>query len=377
MKNGRKRIIALLMAAFMMFTLCLAGCGNKEDEKVKDGKIEVTDLLGRTVEVPADSKSYACLGPGCLRLYSYVADTDQLAGVEDAEISWPDAGRPYTLALGTKEERAKRKVIGAGGPKNTADAEALVEAGPDVIFTKYASDKAEVDELQKKTGIPVLAISYGDETIFNDEIYKSLEMIGKVTRNEDRAKEMVNYLKSTKKDLEKRTKDVKNKPSVYLGGMSFKGSHGIESTAGDYAIFKALGADNVIDKTGAKNHVMIDKEEIINMDPDYIIIDAGGLQIIKDDYKKNPEFYNSLEAFKKGNVYLEMPFNFYYTNIDTAMADMYYVGKVLYPEQFKDINPEKKFNEITKKMLGIECYDQIAKAYHGGYQQITLESLGK
>lgn len=368
-------MIALITAVFMVFALFLTGCGAKEEKK--DGKIEVTDLLGRKVEVPADSKTYACLGPGCLRLYSYVADTDKLAGVEDAEISWPESGRPYTMALGSKEERAKRKVIGPGGPKNTADAEALIEAAPDVIFTRYASDKAEVDELQQKTGIPVLAVSYGDETIFNDDIYKSLELIGKVTRNEKRAKEMVDYLKSNQKDLHDRTKDIKDRPSVYLGGMSFKGSHGIESTAGDYAIFKAIGADNVIDKTGAKKHVMIDKEEIINLDPDYIIIDAGGLGIIRDDYKKNPEFYRSLNAFKKGHVYLEMPFNFYYTNIDTALADMYYVGKVLYPEQFKDINPEKKFNEITKKMLGIECYDRMAKEYYGGYQQITLESLAK
>ena len=36
----------------------------------------------------------------------------------------------------------------------------------------------------------------------------------------------------------------------------------------------------------------------------------------------------------------------YYNNIETALADIYYVGKVLYPEQFADIDPVEKADEI-------------------------------
>ena len=75
--------------------------------------IEVTDLAGRSVAIPAGADSFVCIGPGCLRLYCYVAEKSQLAGIEDVEKSWGQAGRPYAMALGDVEDLA---AIGPGGP---------------------------------------------------------------------------------------------------------------------------------------------------------------------------------------------------------------------------------------------------------------------
>ncbi|KZL92076.1 hypothetical protein [Clostridium magnum] len=67
-----------------------------------------------------------------------------------------------------------------------------------------------------------------------------------------------------------------------------------------------------------------------------------------------------------------MPYNFYTTNIETAIADAYYLGKVLYPEKFKDVEPEKKADEIYKAFLGKERYSEMAKNF-GGFKKITLK----
>ncbi len=48
-----------------------------------EGEYQVTDLLGRKVTIPGETSSYACIGPGSLRLYCYVADKGELAGVEN------------------------------------------------------------------------------------------------------------------------------------------------------------------------------------------------------------------------------------------------------------------------------------------------------
>jgi ABC-type Fe3+-hydroxamate transport system substrate-binding protein len=45
--------------------------------------------------------------------------------------------------------------IGLGGPNSTPEAEKLVSVQPDVIFVAYLVDRAQADELQAKTNIPV------------------------------------------------------------------------------------------------------------------------------------------------------------------------------------------------------------------------------
>lgn len=334
-----------------------------------ESEYEITDMMGRSVTIPAGADSYACIGPGALRLYCYVANDAQLAGVEDLEISSGSEGRPYAMSIPNMEELS---VIGPGGPGNAPDAEMLLTAGPDVIFTCYNTDVSSVDELQAKTGISVVALSYGEGRLFDEPVYESLQLVGRITGNEDRAEEVISYFKNIQADLAERTASVEEKPRVYLGGQSSRGAHGIESTTGAYPMFEALGAINVVKEAGIDEYIMLDKEKLLEMDPDVIILDAGGLALIQEDYTANPEFYGTLNAVKQGKVYLQMPFNYYTTNLEIALADAYYIGTVLYPEQFADIDPVAKFDEISNFFLGIDCYDKIAKQYYGGFQQVSL-----
>lgn len=373
MKKLTGRLTILLLVLALMLALCSCSTSNQAAETTptpeEKADFEVTDILGRTVSIPGETGSYACIGPGCLRLYCYVADTAKLVGVEDLEISNVSAGRPYALAI---ENLSEMKVIGPGGPGNAPDAELLFAADPDVIFTMYNSDASTVDELQDKTGIPVVALSYGDAEVFDEAIYESLTLIGKITGNEERAGEVVQYIKDIQTDLNNRTKDIADRPSVYLGCQSNRGNHGIESTVGNYVLFDALNIRNAAQEAGIPEYASIEKEQILEMDPDIIIIDAGGYSILTDDYSSNPEFYNSLAAVKNSKMYMQMPYNWYSTNLEIAMADAYYIGSVVYPDAFSDVDIEARFNEISDFMLGIQCYKEVADTYYGGYQQVEL-----
>lgn len=64
-------------------------------------------------------------------------------------------------------------------------------------------------------------------------------------------------------------------------------------------------------------------------------------------------------------MYSQLPYNNYSTNIDIAVADAYYLGKVVYPDQFKDIDQEKKADEIFQKLLGKPLYSRMAKDFVG------------
>ncbi|MGB9792797.1 MAG: iron ABC transporter substrate-binding protein, partial [Thermacetogeniaceae bacterium] len=322
--------------------------------------------------IPVPAKRVVAIGPGALRLVCYAGGADKVVGIENMEKQQP-AGRPYILA---HPELKSLPTIGQGGPDSTPDAEKLVSVKPDVIFVAYLVDKAKADELQEQTKIPVVVLSYGNQVPFDEDVYRSLRLIGEIIGEERRAEDVVAYLKKCQEDLRQRTKDIpeEKKPTVYVGALGMKGVHGIESTAARYGPFVAIGARNVVDETGREGSLMIEKEKLLAWDPEIVFIDEGGLSLVRDDYKKNRQFYQSLRAFRNGMVYGQMPFNYYTTNIDTAIADAYYAGKVIFPDRFQDIDPAKKADEIYSFLLGKPLYQQMAKDF-GGFIKIDLAKL--
>ena len=369
-----KKRILLLAISIILVLATLSACSNNskstEEDDSKEAK-NVTDLLGREVEIPAGVEKFVAIGPGALRLYCYVADISKLVGIEELETK-DQIGRPYIYA---NQDLASLPIIGSGGPGNAPDPERILESEPDVIFTMYNAEVSDVDDLQNKTGIPVVAMSYGVNEVFTPEVNQSLELIGEVTGNEDRAREVVDYFAELQNDLEERVSDISEdkKPPVYMGGQGMRGAHGIESTSGNFSLFEILKARNVVAEAGIHEYIMLDKEKLLEIDPEIIFIDGGGLALVNEDYAVNKEYYQGLQAFKNNKVYMNMPYNAYYTNLGIAIADAYYMGTIMYPEEFSDINIEEKYDEIKTKLLGSSDYIAMADAYFGGYQNLKFE----
>jgi len=330
---------------------------------------KITDLVGRTVEVPKEIGRIVCAGPGALRLIVYLNANDKVIGVEDAEKRWGSSGRPYAMAHTELEDLPS---IGPGGPGKLPNIEALIELSPDIVFMTYV-DIRTADNIQSKTNIPVVVLSYGELATFGKPVFKSLELAGKILGKKQRAEKVINFIKGIQEDLRARTEGIpdEEKPTVYVGGIGYEGAHSIESTEANFPPFSLVHARNVVDELGGWHH-FIDKEKLLEWDPDVIFIDEGGFQMVKQNYQKNPELYRSLKAFKNGDVYGTLPFNFYTTNIGTALADAYYVGKILYPDTFKDIDPKGKADKIYTFLVGKPVYDDMKKAF-GGFKRIDLE----
>lgn len=383
MINMKKSWIIVLIVALSLF---VTACGtdsqndNENENKMETGDVEdeediedvdvstepqiikIVDTLGREVEIPKNSERFVNVGVGSLRLYTYVGPLDKLVGVEQNETE-DQKGVPYSLL--NREYFRTLPIIGLGGPRNAADPEAILVSSPDVIFNTYATDVASADELQEKTGIPVVVLSYGDVDVFNDDIYYSLNLIGEITGEEERAAEVIDLLKGYHDDLTERASKVseEDRPRVYVGALGNKGRQGIESTRGDYMLTNILNVTNVADETGQKGSFFIDKEQLIEWDPDYIFIDTDGYDLVQEDYNKNPELYDSLTAVKEERLYAQLPYVLLMTNLDTAIADVYNMGKVLYPDEFSDIDPAAKADEIYLNLLGQTFYQEMADDY--------------
>ncbi|PAV10488.1 iron transporter [Methanosarcina spelaei] len=351
------------------------------DKAAESGELTFTDGFGREVTIPESVEQVVCSGAGCLRYLVYLQAQDYVVGVDSIEKEKSEVeGRPYVLA---NPQLKDYPLIGEFRGKD--DPEKIIAINPQVILKTGASgqptatNSADAEALQNKTGIPVVMFPYG--SLKNEEqkaqMYSSLRIMGKVVDKQERAEEIINYINATMKDLENRTADIpeSERKTVYVGGVSSAGAHGIISTEPAYAPFLWVNAKNVAAGMGT-DHADIAKEALIDWDPEYIFIDVGTLQLGNEGAVgelKNDTSLAGLSAVKNKKVYGVIPYNYYSTNYESVLANAYFIGKVLYPDRFKDIDPEAKADEIYTFFLGKPLYSEINGQYGNlGFKAIPI-----
>ena len=345
--------------------MCCAVFGLLVSAAVGDTSLTFTDMAGRKVTTPVDPGRIVCLGPGALRLVVYLQAQGKVVAVEDMEKAKP-GGRPYRHANPGFQQLPS---CGPGGPaaiNKKPDMEKILAAAPQVIFVTYM-EAALAEEVQKTLQIPVVVLSYGSFATFDETVFDALKIAGKVLNREKRAEAVVGYFESLRDDLHARTARIPAEriPGVYVGGIGFRGFQGIDSTEQQYIPFDWVRARNVAQglPAASASHTFVDKETLLRLNPDVIFIDGGGLGLVQDDYAKKTDYYSSLKAFADRKVYSLLPFNWYTTNVGTALADAYAIGKILYPDAFADIDPEQKCDEIYTYLVGRPVYARMKKDY--------------
>jgi iron complex transport system substrate-binding protein len=333
--------------------------------------VVVTDILGRNVTLPGKVERVVAIGPGMLRLVCYLNATNLLAGVEESETRWGFTGRDYAMVYG--EAFKGLPAVGPGGPGKPPAPELIIAAKPDVIImSRLYCDFYDPDRLQREVNATVIVMDYGPAGQLDVEgICNALTTLGKALNREGRAKQLIDFIRSLRNDLNERTKDVSSRPKVYVGAVSFKGPQPFTSTQSPMPTLVLLNTPSIADRYArAGGFVSLDFEAIITEQPDVIFIDENNLQTVKMDFDKDPNKYLQLKAFKEGRVYGTLPYNYYHTNIATALADAYYIGKVLYPDRFEDVDPERKADEIFQAFLGKPIYRAYAEAF-GGFKCLS------
>lgn len=355
------------------------GITTNTEELTESAGTTITDGFGRDVTVPENVESVVCSGAGSLRYLVYLQAQDRVVGVDSLEKKESEVeGRPYALA---NPQLKDYPLIGEF--RGNDDPEKIIVINPQVVLKAgttgqpSATNAAEADTLQDKTDIPVVSFPYG--SLKNEEqkaeMYSSLRIMGEVVGKQERAEEIIAYIEATLADLENRTADIPEaeRKTVYVGGVSSAGAHGIISTEPAYPPFLWVNANNVAAGMGA-DHADIAKEALVDWDPEYIFIDIGTLQLGNEGAigeLKTDTSLKGLSAVKNGNVYGVIPYNFYSTNYESVLANAYFVGKVLYPDRFEDIDPEAKADEIYTFFLGKPVFSDLNSQYNDtGFKQV-------
>ncbi|MBY4797196.1 ABC transporter substrate-binding protein [Collinsella sp. AGMB00827] len=373
-----KRILVVGLA-LLVALVALPGCMPNKQEHPGSGSggheqtstRVITDAAGREVELPARVEKIVPLG-NTPRMIVYLGLAKKAVGIGGLQ---RENITPLTAyAYATKDLWADLTIVGTDAAGATDYyPEQIMSVQPDVILCTYTAELA--DEIQSKTGIPTVAVPQG--TLYQKDYEQAFRLIGEVCDVKDRAEEVITYISESLADLNKRTSNVPDaeKPSVLGAAATFKGPHGIDGVYIDYPVFTAIHAKSVADGlkvSGSAIATIVDKEQILGWDPDILFLDAGNLKLVRKDLAENPDFYTKLSAYNSGEIYQYPNSTSYFSNVEISIANSYYVGSIIYPEQFRDVDVKKKASEIFEFFLGDPDYLSKLKEAGYGYGKVEL-----
>jgi iron complex transport system substrate-binding protein len=332
----------------------------------------ITDALGRQLSVPHPAERVICSGAGCLRLLTYLGAQDRIVAVDSIELSGsPIDARPYAIA----NPRFKSyPLFGEFRGHDNPELIAALDPQPQVIFKTFAGRGGDPGQLQTKTGIPVVALEYGNLTYAREDLNRSLRLMANVLGQKWRAEAVISFFDTLTEDLRQRTQDIPQdqRPSSYIGGLGQSGPHGLQSTEPAFAPFVFTHTPNVAAPPASQTplaHATVAKEQIVFWDPQVIFLDVATLRLgaganARDQLQTEPAF-QGLQAGRAGRVYGLFPNNSYNQNFEAVLANAYYVGKVLYPERFEDVDPIAKAEEISVFLNGGPAFEALNEQFGG------------
>jgi iron complex transport system substrate-binding protein len=222
--------------------------------------------------------------------------------------------------------------------------------------------------------IPVFAVNADIELYDPQQFYQQLRKLGKVLDKQNRAEELIEGIDAALSDIESRTARVENPERAYAGGMMFYGPADLLRTTGDYLPFDLTGSKNVMPGNPANNRqpYMTSLEDLIAAAPDYAFIDAANVNLSKSGFMQHRNVLEErVPAFAKRQVYTTLVYKYYGTNWENQLINVYYVGKVLYPELYSDIEIEEKAEEIWKLFFNESLdYDSVVSRQKTGLGRV-------
>jgi len=381
MKALRKKIFFIFLAIFICFASCVRQNSqySAKEELRPIRTFEQWEKYQQLGLVPKTIERIYCSG-GTLRLTVYLQSADRVIATDGNErLEWNRAGMKAYLAA--HPELAALPIAGESSGRDNPELLLSLEKPPQLIFKADTGAGYDPDELTRRTGIPVVLVPMRGITVGRAEFDAGLRLMGAAIDKRQRAEDVIAFFDKEIAELKSRTANVeeKSKPTVYVGGVSYNGSHGFNSSEAGYPPFDLVNArsclqENKDDPILGNRHRILAKEKILEWNPDILFLDLGtlnlenasGLSELRTDVS-----YRSLTAVRRGEIYTLLPNTFYFVNHDAVLANAWFIGKTLYPARFTDIAPPQKADEIFTFLVGKPVFQQLNQ----GLQNLALRKV--
>ncbi|EAJ5193664.1 ABC transporter substrate-binding protein [Campylobacter jejuni] len=333
-------------------------------------EIVVKDVLDREVKLNLPAKRIA--------LGFYYTDFLAVGGVKSldkvvgfSKAVWTD-WTPASWELYSKTLPQLNSIADFGEVEvGTFSVEKVLSLKPDLlILAAWQYQVLEFDlEPIIEANIPIIVLDYNKEKV---ELHaKSTELLGVITGEEKRAKELIDFYKNTANEVASRIEKAQlPKPKIYI---EF-GNKGPNETGFTYgkdmwgALIDLAGGENIATPF-VKQWAPINPEQVIVSKPDVIMIAGRETELKKNQEAMvmgfnidEKEALKRLEAYKNRPGWSALPaikdnklYGLYMgasrTLADAAMIQ--YIAKALYPSLFEDIDPIQTYINFHKNYLPV------------------------
>lgn len=333
------------MSLVILFSLSLTACSA---ETPTPATRTVTDLIGRTVEVPDKVEKVATLvGPSYDKLFM-LGEKDKVAMVGFEQSPWAHHLNP------------ELDNIPAATNAKSPNIEELIKLDIDVVFTW---DTAEPLEAMSNAGIPALAALASSTAPNSTEMYfqamkEEVNLYAQVLgpNAQTRAAKYCEYLDEVIERVTSVTSklDDNEKPKVYyVRGPEILSTHGKYSNTRWYV---ETAGGNMVSKDLEQLIAPVDVEQVIAWDPDIIMM--GRLN--STEPIMNDPAWSTITAVKTNRVYVN-PYGMFYWDFGAeGPLFLMYLAKTFHPDKFVDINMVEEVKDFYSKFYDSTITDEQA-----------------
>lgn len=250
-------------------------------------------------------------------------------------------------------------VIGKG--QSSLNYEKIIDLAPEALITPRNSSYLKDIEQLSSAGIKVIVVTGWD----NSNMPKQIEILGKIFNNRKGAEKLIKFYNENLELIKNRVAKVKNKKTIYWEyGSPFTTAIPGTSNDGWVSMMRNAGGISIFDDPSIKGKT-INPEKILLDDPDIIIKTTSGSALKNTGIYTSPskeEFssiakemverdgWKDLKAVKNKDLYITTGFC---AGGLGKLVGVAYTAKWLYPEELKDVDPDKIFTEWME-MQGVE-----------------------
>jgi len=324
-------------AIVLLLTILLCSCGGENAPAGGQNMRTITDMAGRTVDVPETiDKVYSTGQPGVVILYTLAPE--RLLGwclkVGAAEGAYLN---PKYLSL---------PVLGLmQGGNNTANREEIIARRPDVILymTLIMDTTVETaDEIQQSMQIPVVTVDFS-----LDKLGASYRFLGELLGENERAELLAQYCDTVYDEAVDVAASIpeSERVTVYYA----QGTNGLQTAPSGSAhsqVIDIVGGKNVVELAAdTDGRLTVNMEQLLLYDPDVILLsysmghegtkmysDDGTLTMIRSD-----ERWSNLSAVKNKKVYTTPCYPYNWQDMPPSVnriIGLRWLGELLYPDYY-------------------------------------------
>ena len=267
-----KKLVSLFLAALMVFGMTAA--------LAESTGITVTDMHGREITLSEPATRIVAVQPSDCEILCAIGCEDALVGVGQ----WCDYPASIT-SLPTVQSGANTNV------------EEILALNPQVVLMNDMSQSEDQVKQLEENGVKVVVSSTTDIA----SVYTAIRLIGALMGKDENAEALIADMQATIDDIRAKSEGVKK--SVYFEISPPPYLYSCGSSSFTHEIAEICGLENIFGDQ-ADAWLMISDEQVIERNPDYIILmngmgDAGIDEILAR------EGWGEITAIKEKNVYYD------------------------------------------------------------------------